>query len=195
MSKGQGQFILVTLIGNTNKIAIPVCNIFSVYENDSATKTYIRYNGAKKPSQIVESITTVFDQQNVTLNNLSMILTTNVDTGRKVIYFTHHIKQMVEINTNDTKIMFDKAKYGNVIANESITTIYAYQGTNKNLGMVLVTGKEDLKKRIFMTCDIKSVYPFPDDAGPVTGSILSFSVDDRLVVNETPLQIYTNQPK
>jgi hypothetical protein len=195
MSKGQGQFILVTLVGNINKIAVPVSRIFSVYQNDAATKTYIRYIGAKKPDEIVESITTVFNQQNVTLNNLNMILTTNVDTGRKVIYFTQHIKQMVEINTNDTKIMFDEAKYGNVIANESIGTIYAYQGSNKNLGMLLVTGKYDNIKRIFMTNKIKTIYPFPNDAGPVTGSILNYLADDRLIVNETPLQIYTLQPK
>jgi hypothetical protein len=195
MSKGQGQFILVTLVGNINKIAVPVSRIFSVYQNDAATKTYIRYIGAKKPDEIVESITTVFNQQNVTLNNLNMIFTTNVDTGRKVIYFTQHIKQMVEINTNDTKIMFDEAKYGNVIANESIGTIYAYQGSNKNLGMLLVTGKYDSIKRIFMTNKIKTIYPFPNDAGPVTGSILNYLADDRLIVNETPLQIYTLQPK
>ena len=195
MSKGQGQFILVTLVGNINKIAVPVSRIFSVSQNDAATKTYIRYIGAKKPDEIVESITTVFDQQNVTLNNLNMIFTTNVDTGRKVIYFTQHIKQMVEINTNDTKIMFDEAKYGNVIANESIGTIYAYQGMNKNLGMLLVTGKYDNIKRIFMTNRIKTIYPFPNDAGPVTGSILNYLVDDRVIVNETPLQIYTLQPK
>lgn len=195
MSKGQGQFILVTLVGNINKIAVPVSRIFSIYQNDAATKTYIRYIGAKKPDEIVESITTVFNQQNVTLNNLNMIFTTNVDTGRKVIYFTQHIKQMVEINTNDTKIMFDEAKYGNVIANESIGTIYAYQGSNKNLGMLLVTGKYDNIKRIFMTNKIKTIYPFPNDAGPVTGSILNYLADDRLIVNETPLQIYTLQPK
>lgn len=195
MSKGQGQFILVTLVGNINKIAVPVSRIFSIYQNDAATKTYIRYIGAKKTDEIVESLTTVFDQQNVTLNNLNMILTTNVDTGRKVIYFTQHIKQMVETGASDTKIMFEDARYGNVIANESITTIYAYQSTNKNLGLLLVTGKDDGKKRIFTTCDIKSIYPYPNDAGPVTGSILSFPADDRLIVNETPLQIYTNQPK
>ena len=196
MSKGQGQFILVTLVGNINKIAVPVSRIFSIYQNDAATKTYIRYIGAKKTDEIVESLTTVFNQQDVTLNNLNMIMVKNYDTARKVIYFTQHIKQMVEINAGaHTKIMFEDARYQNVISTESITTIYAYQSTNKNLGMLLVTGKDDGKKRIFMTCHIKSIYPFPNDAGPVTGSIISFPADDRLIVNETPLQIYTNQPK
>jgi hypothetical protein len=193
MSKGQGQFILVTLTGNVSPIAVPVPRIFSIYQNDLG-KTYIRYIGAKKPDEIQETLTAVFNQQNVTLNNLNMIYTTNLKTGRNVIYFTQHIKQMVEHNGTSTKIMFEEAKYENVYTTQNITTIAGYQGTNKNLGMLFVTG-QDGAKRIFMTKNIKSVYPFPNDAGPVTGSILSFLADDRVIVTSTPTQIYTNQPK
>jgi hypothetical protein len=193
MSKGQGQFILVTLVGTSSPIAVPVSRIFSIYQNNAGTNTYIRYIGAKNTDEIVESLTAVFQQQSVTLNNLNMIYVTEYGTGRNVIYFTHLIKQMVDVS-GDTKIMFEDARHGNVLATQTITAIYAYQGVNKNLGMVKVTGKSDSVVRIFMTCNIKSVYPYPG-VGPVTGSIINMNDGDRLIVNETPTVLYTNQPK
>lgn len=189
-----GQSVFVTLAGTTNKVLYPVSRIFSIYENKARTKTYIRFIGSKQTQEIVESITTVFAQQNVANKNLNMVFTTNANTAQRVIYFTHHMYRITE-SGDGCKITF-RPGYQNIYTEETIATIYGYQGAAgaKNLGMVFCTRASDGAKFILQNCDIRSIYPYPLLTGAVTGSVISFESDVEIITVETPTQLYAAQP-
>lgn len=187
-----GGFIQFTQVGTTQVQLVPVNRVRSVYETVDQTKTFIKFIGAKDAIEIVEDIPTIFAQQNTTGKDLNMVLVTRTDTkdSHRVIYFAHHMKQVVT-EGEGARIVFDD-NHRDVVVEETLATIYGYQSAAVNLGMVFLTRASDGIEFIEFTSFIKSVLPFPSDLDTApTGSLISFHpTRDQIIVSETPATIF-----
>jgi len=193
--KTLGGGVLVTPVGKSEPIFIPVGRLKAVYESDDQTQAFLNYIGGRAPLAVIETLPEIWNQQATDGNNLNMVLCTNSVDSRRTIQFTHHMKQIVA-NGAGAKIVFDELE-SNLITTESLATIYGYQGAagSVNLGMVYVTRTSDSVKFIEFAHKIKSIDPYPE-TGAATGSIITFApTRDRVIIDETPTSLYTNQPK
>lgn len=193
--KTLGGGVLVTPVGASEPIFVPVNRLKAVYETDDQTQAYLNYITAKAPLAVIETLDEIWAQQNTDGNNLNMVLCTNIEENRRTIQFTHHMKQIAAEGAG-AKITFDEVE-SNLITTESLATIYGYQGAagTVNLGMVYVTRTSDSVNFIEFAHKIKSVDPYPA-VGAATGGIITFHPNrSRVIIDETPADLYANQPK
>lgn len=131
-------------------------------------QTEISFNEAGSPSiktGIIQTLSQIYNQQNVSGKNLSMLRVTRREDGKVVIYFTQNIEKIVRVtkdvyNPNTgirqsittTEILFlpiGKYRSHKVDVNEDLAAIMAQQSTNKDLQLMLVTRLKDNRQFIY----------------------------------------------
>jgi len=119
-------------------ILLEIQEISRIVEDATSGAVVVCLLGSQDKIEPSETMDQIFDQQNVTGRNLGMILITNQRTGNREIWFTKDLLMIVAEPGGGSKLL-QKIRKETIVASETLTTILAYQGATKNLGLISAT--------------------------------------------------------